>query len=297
MTNIIVPKKIIRNRFMDSTIWNGFPYKPDDIIIASYIKSGTTWLQQIISQLIFDGEENISVAQISPWLDLRFPDPKEKLSALEKQVHRRFIKTHLSADAIPFSKDAKYFYIARDARDVVWSMHNHFSKMTDSAYELFNSIEIDLPLLKRPPEIIKYYNEWIDGNGNPIWTYNDNILTWWDLKDEPNVKLLHYNNLQKNMEGQIRDIASFLEIPINENNWSYVVEHCTFDYMKKNAAKSVPLDGKLWKEGVKSFMYKGTNTRWKSELSIDDILKYESIMKKRLGEECANWMMTGYLEK
>ncbi|MFH1771031.1 MAG: sulfotransferase domain-containing protein [archaeon] len=290
--------RIVQNRFMDSTIWNDFSYKKGDIVIISYIRSGTTWLQQIVGQLVFDGKENLPIAEMSPWLDLRFPPPKEKLSALEKQVHRRFIKTHLPADAIPFSNDVKYLYIARDARDVAWSSHNSFSELTDETYELFNSVNIDLPLLEKPPESrVQFFNDWMKCNGHPYWAYDENILTWWNLKDEPNVKLLHYNNLQKNMEGQIRDIASFLEIPINENNWSYVVEHCTFDYMKRNAAKSIPLEGKLWKKGVKSFMYKGTNTRWKSELSIDDIMKYESTMKKRLGESCANWMMTGYLEE
>ncbi len=61
---------------MDSTVWNDLEFRDDDIVIATYAKSGNTWLQQIISQLIFVGAEGIGVTEMSPWVDLRVP-PKE----------------------------------------------------------------------------------------------------------------------------------------------------------------------------------------------------------------------------
>src|SRR3546814_18287102 len=84
-------------------------------------KSGTTWTQQIVGQLIFGGEPGVDVASISPWVDLRVPPREVKLPALEAQSHRRFLKTHLPVDALVFSPVAKYLYVARDGRDVVWS--------------------------------------------------------------------------------------------------------------------------------------------------------------------------------
>src|SRR3546814_8940526 len=91
-------------------------------------KSGTTWTQQIVGQLIFGGEPGVDVASISPWVDLRVPPREVKLPALEAQSHRRFLKTHLPVDALVFSPVAKYLYVARDGRDVVWSMYNHRSE-------------------------------------------------------------------------------------------------------------------------------------------------------------------------
>ena len=44
---------------------------------------------------------------------------------VEAQTHRRFLKTHLPVDALVFSEKAKYIYIGRDGRDVVWSLYNH----------------------------------------------------------------------------------------------------------------------------------------------------------------------------
>jgi hypothetical protein len=52
------PKKTIEmhNHHMNSEMWNDFAFRDDDIVIATYAKSGTTWLQQIVGQLVFNGE-------------------------------------------------------------------------------------------------------------------------------------------------------------------------------------------------------------------------------------------------
>ncbi len=98
----------IHNHHFDSTIWNEFRFRDDDIIIGTYAKSGTTWTQQIVSQLIFQGAEGLEVAEMSPWLDLRVPPKEVKLPAVEAQQHRRFLKTHLPVNALVFSPKAKY---------------------------------------------------------------------------------------------------------------------------------------------------------------------------------------------
>ena len=114
-----VKTREMHNHHFDSTIWNDFEFRDDDIVIGAYGKSGTTWVQQIVAQLLFDGAEGVEVAEISPWLDLRVPPKAEKLPAVEAQTHRRFIKTHLPVDALVFSPKARYIYVARDGRDVL----------------------------------------------------------------------------------------------------------------------------------------------------------------------------------
>src|SRR6476469_6242407 len=108
--NMTTPQKTreYQNHHFDSTIWNDFVFRDDDIVIATYAKSGTTWLQQIVSQLIFSGQEGLPVAEMSPWLDLRIPPKDVKLAAVNAQAHRRFLKTHLPVDALVFSRNAKY---------------------------------------------------------------------------------------------------------------------------------------------------------------------------------------------
>src|SRR3546814_1780983 len=93
------------NHHFDSTIWNDFRFRDDDIVIATYAKSGTTWVQQIVGQLIFEGCDDLPVVELSPWLDLRVPPKEVKLPEVEKQTHRRFLKTHLPVDALVFRSE------------------------------------------------------------------------------------------------------------------------------------------------------------------------------------------------
>lgn len=108
----------------------------------------------------------------------------------------------------------------------------------------------------------------------------------------PNVMLLHYAELKRDMPAQIRRIAEFLEITIDESKWLDILEHCSFDYMKKHAAKSAPLGGVFWEGGAQTFIHKGTNGRWKDILTEADIARYEATALQNLGSECANWLAT-----
>jgi aryl sulfotransferase len=80
-------------------------------------------MQQIVAQMLLGPDPELEVAEMSPWLDLRVPLKAVKLPVVEAQTHRRVLKTHLPLDALVFSPKAKYIYIGRDGRDVVWSMY------------------------------------------------------------------------------------------------------------------------------------------------------------------------------
>ena len=53
----------LHNHHMDSTIWNDFAFRDDDIIISTYGQSGTTWVQQIVGQRILAGAEAVPVPE------------------------------------------------------------------------------------------------------------------------------------------------------------------------------------------------------------------------------------------
>src|SRR5262245_5132269 len=119
------PPQIVRNHTLDSTRWFRFTSRPGDIMIATWAKSGTTWVQAIIAELLFKGCFEDSVNSISPWLENRCFPLEDMCQLLESQTHRRFLKTHLPATALPYREDMKYLFIGRDGRDAVWSWHNH----------------------------------------------------------------------------------------------------------------------------------------------------------------------------
>ena len=255
----------LHNHHFDSTVWNDFQFRDDDIVVASYAKAGTTWTQQIVGQLIFGGDPNIPVAELSPWIDLRVPPKHIKLPALEAQTHRRFLKTHLPVDALVFSEKAKYIYVARDARDVMWSMYNHHANANEKWYELLNDTpgRVGPPIEPPPADIRQYWRDWMEKDGYPFWSLWDNMRSWWAIRELPNVLFLHFNNLKQDMPGQIRRIAAFLNIKVDESRWPAILEYCSFDWMKRNAEKYAPLGGTIWEGGGGTFINKGVNGRWK----------------------------------
>lgn len=290
-----VKKRELLSNHFDSTIWNDFQFRDDDIIISTYAKSGTTWMQQIISQLIFDAPKDMEVAEMSPWLDLRVPPKEVKLPEVEKQQHRRFLKTHLPVDALVFSPKAKYVYIGRDGRDVLWSLYNHHSSANEVWYDVLNNTPglVGPPIGKPNDNILEYFREWLDKDGFPFWSFWENIKSWWAIKDLPNVYFIHFQKLKEDMPGEIKKLAAFLDIPINPDTWDALLEHCSFDYMKKNSVKTVPLGGILWDGGSDSFIFKGVNGRWKDMLPKEDSDRYEKMAIENLGPECAEWLKNG----
>jgi aryl sulfotransferase len=290
-----VKTREFHNHHFDSTIWNDFDFRDDDIVISTYAKFGTTWVQQIVSQLIFDGAEGLPVADMSPWLDLRVPPKEVKLPEVVAQEHRRFVKTHLPVDALVFSPKAKYLYIGRDGRDVAWSLYNHHLNANDLWYGALNDTpgRVGPPIAPSPESIVQYFEEWLARDGHPFWPFWENIRTWWEIRDLPNVMMLHFGDLKADMPGQIRRIAGFLDTPIDAAKWPAILEHCSFDYMKANATASVPLGGAFWDGGAQTFVHKGVNGRWADELSPEHSRVYEAKAVEMLAADCANWLAKG----
>ena len=120
--------RIYQNHHLDSTRWQRYQPRADDIVISTSYKSGTTWMQEIVRQLVFvNHETKPTMYDVSPWLDRNRRPLDEVLAELDAQTHRRFIKTHLALDGLPFFPQVKYIVVARDARDVAMSMWNHYS--------------------------------------------------------------------------------------------------------------------------------------------------------------------------
>ena len=143
----ITPKvtRIYQNHHMDSTRWQGYVPRPDDIVISTSIKSGTTWVQTIVRELIvhgLNGRASHTPEQIplpdngsSWWLEASFSREAEAMhTQLDAQKHRRFIKTHLPLDGLPYFPQVKYVVIGRDPRDVFMSLWNHYSNYQDDFY-------------------------------------------------------------------------------------------------------------------------------------------------------------------
>jgi len=100
--------------------------RPDDIVVCTPPKCGTTWMQTIIVSLLWpDGRAPDPVMVLSPWLEAEFYRFEELRARLDAQAHRHVIKSHTPADGIPIRDDASYIFVGRDGRDAFMSYCHH----------------------------------------------------------------------------------------------------------------------------------------------------------------------------
>jgi aryl sulfotransferase len=295
--------RVYQHHHVDSMRWDDFKPRNDDIIITTAYKAGTTWMQTIVGNLIFwDSKLPEPIRELSPWIDLRLIPKEEIDKKLEAQTHRRFVKTHLTLEAIPYFPEVKYIYVGRDGRDVFMSFWNHYKSYKPEFLYIVNNTpgRVGGPLLPCPEDIYELWRNWIskgwfewEEDGYPFGSIFQHVQTWWDFRHLPNILFVHFNDLLRNLEGEMRRVAEFLEIEVDESAWPSLIEEATFATMKKRAEDVSLMRDEIFTGGAQQFIYKGTNGRWRDVLNEDDVRLYEQVVEKRLSPECARWFEQG----
>lgn len=298
-------RHIYQNHHLDTKRWDGFEVRPDDIIISTSYKAGTTWMQTIVANLIYAGRDMPEPALVlSPWLDFRMSPLEEVMKQLSEDKERRFVKSHLPLDGLPYYEEAKYIMVGRDPRDVFMSLLNHWGSHTPEFYEIMNSIpdRVGGEFPHYSEDIHATWKNWItqgwfdwEADGFPYWSHLHHAKTFWEFKDLPNIELFHYADMLKDLEGQMRRCAAYLDIEIAEDLWPGVVDACTFATVKKDPSKVVaPIMEIAFKGGGDTFINKGTNGRWQGVLDESEIKLYEEAMARTLSPENAAWLESGW---
>lgn len=305
----MLPKTLHRyqNHHMDSLRWEPFVPRPDDIVVSTSLKSGTTLTQEIVRQLIFYGQEpaswqEIPLWQISPWLDTRTAPIEDVIARIEAQHHRRFIKTHLPLDGLIFYPQIKYIVVGRDPRDVFMSFWNHYSSYLPAAYDRYNLAPglVGEPLPQCPADIHKAWHDWItrgwfewEQEGYPFWGNMHHSQSWWNYRHLDNIHFAHYNDLLTDLPGEIRLIADFLQIAITDEGITALLPNLTLDAMRIQEGRINPRFEQVWQNGAQTFFFKATNGRWKEALSPDEVALYEKTAARVLTPECRAWLEQG----
>jgi aryl sulfotransferase len=285
--------------FFDSARWTRFETRPDDIIITTPYKAGTTWTQNIVLHLIFQDLHVRTINEHSIWLDMRFNDFEEVSARYAAQTHRRCIKSHLPADGLPHDPRMKYIFVGRDARDIFMSLWNFYINFKDHMFDPIDDPAVaDLP---RPPEdILTFWDQWInrgafepETDGYPFWSCLRQTQTWWDVRDRENLLFLHHGDMLRDLRGEIARIAAFLEIDVSDEMLDGITDLCTFSSMRRRAETIDASSEDTLKGGAKAFINKGTNGRWRGVLTPDRLARYEEVAKRVLSPDCKAWMENG----
>ena len=300
------PTKVYQNHHLDSSRWDTYEPRSDDVIITTAYKSGTTWTQDIFYELIHgDDAEPLPRKLANVWPDAVFlpvdkASLKQWLANLPKQ---RYIKSHLPLDGLPYFPEVKYVVVCRDPRDVFMSFYNHFSRYTDEFYDNLNHPDklVGEPLPRCPEDIREAWKPWIsegwfpwESEGFPFWSNLHHTQTYWDYKHLPNIKFMHYNDMLDDLEGAVRELAGFANIEVDNDKVNRVVNATTFETARERAiSEQDTSQPQTFKGGVGSFYFKGSNGRWRDVLTEEDLKLYDQAMNRVLSPDCAAFLENG----
>lgn len=298
-----LPTRRYQVQAWDSARWEGFEFRDDDILICTPYKSGTTWMQMIVASLIFGTSEFYApMAEISPWMELRTGPVAETHALYAAQTHRRFIKTHSALDGLPWRPEARYIVVGRDPRDVFLSMFAQISNTRPDATALFMEERRAAGEVREPPpddpnDMVETWLtegtfEW-ERDGAPYWSIFNVIETFWAHRDQPNMLLAHYGDMKRDLEGEMRRVARFLEIDVEDAVWPDLVRGAGFEAMRANADRLAPnSDHAMWKDN-KAFFRSGASGGWRDVLTPENQRLFEETMARNYPDDMIAWMKHG----
>ena len=289
----------------DSDRWNRFTLRPDDVVISTPSKCGTTWLQTIVGMLLHGRVDlGAPISTISPWLDMLVRSEDEVFGLLERQEHRRFIKTHTPLDGIPWVDSVTYLVAMRHPLDVALSVRDHGTNM-DKERAVGLRIAAagephEAPRPDRPEDIGDYLRWFIDSDEPPsgsgphgLADYCQQLLTYWDARNRPNVHLFHYADLWADRDTEMRGVAQALGVAVDEATWPDVVAAAGLQSMRERAAVTAPeAHLGLW-QSDRDFFRQGGRRAWADHLTSEEIAHFHQRMEELAGHDAAAWAEQG----
>ena len=274
----------------DNARWQGFEPREGDIFVCTPPKCGTTWTQTIVVNLLFpNGDAPGSVMQLSPWIEAKYMPAEAVHAMLAAQTHRRVMKTHTPADGIPWYPQARYLFVCRDGRDAFMSLVNHVERLRHVDAINAQAVQDGVPPLPDfDGDLHKFFDVWMDQTE----LFFDITSSYWQRNGQSNLLFVHFDDLKKDLGGEMRRIAEFLDIEVSPDRWLEVIERCTFESMRGDEAMVGDMS-EGFEGGTKGFLHKGTNGRWRDILNHEEVSRYELRLREEMPEVAADWVTNG----
>ncbi|XP_029462918.1 sulfotransferase 1C4-like isoform X2 [Rhinatrema bivittatum] len=181
-------------------IWN-FQARPDDILISTYPKAGTSWMQEIVDMIQNDGDTKKCQRAPSydrvPFIDLFVPLPlKSGLDKAEEMASPRILKTHFPFQLLPpsfWEQNCKIIYFARNAKDNMVS-YFHFQRMNQG--------------LPDPGTWSEYFEVFLTGEV-PWGPWHDHVKGWWEARERQRILYIFFENMKEGLLGTGRRISQW----------------------------------------------------------------------------------------
>jgi hypothetical protein len=251
-------------------------------------------MQMICALLVFGTPELPEpLGRLSPWLDHLVAPRAAVLERLEQQEWRRIIKTHTPLDGIPIDPRADYIVVVRHPLDMAVSLYHQGDNIDRRRLaELTGASE---PSSGPRRSAHDWLVEWIAAEADPrtemdslagvLWHLSDA----WRRRDEPNVTLVHYDDLSEDLAGQMRRLADRLGVAIDQATWPSLVRAATFEQMRANASQLLPNASGILKD-EKAFFRRGHSGAGRELLSEDELRAYERRVSTLAAPDLLTWL-------
>ncbi len=215
--------------FVKKNPFRGYVPGPQDVFVMTYAKSGTNWMMQIVHQLIHHGEGEFDhIHSVVPWPDAKlaggvmmgdYAIPLEQATGWRTAPERkRVIKTHFNWELLPYSQDARYIAVIRDPKDVFVS-----------AYFFIR----DSGMGPAMPSVDTMYRLFLKDKFLLGGSWPGNAAGYWSQRHKPNVLVVSFASMKRDLEGMVRRVAAFLDIRVPDEVIRVVCEKASFEYMKR----------------------------------------------------------------
>lgn len=255
-----------------------FQARPDDILVATFPKAGTTWVSYILDLLYFgntcqERQATVPLHHRVPFLEISIPaefgpySGKDQVDSLPTTP--RLIKTHLPVQLIPKSfweQNCRIVYVARNAKDNVVS-YFHFNRM--------NGVQPE------PGTWNTFLQSFLEGNV-VFGLWHDHVNGWWEKKETySKLHFMFYEDMVEDTGREIDKLCSFLGFSPTPEDREKVITGVSFDSMKKNDmtnySTAVGLDHK-----VSPFMRKGKVGDWKNHFTVAQNEMFDEHYKQKM---------------
>lgn len=222
--------------------------RPNDVFVVTQMKSGTTWMQHLVYQVLNRGhgdlaEKEEALYAISPWLEGVKSIPMAGAEVVGDEHPSRIIKTHFPADVCPFSPDARYVYVVRHPVSC-------FASCVDFISENLGAFAPDLDAVV----------EWYCSDRGMWWgDWPRHVEGWWSMaRDHGNVFFVRFEDMKQDLSAVALRLSDFLGMaPLNVDELGEITRKCGFAYMRDHATSFemqpphlLAIDAELLKKGT-----------------------------------------------
>ncbi|KAK9503869.1 hypothetical protein O3M35_010337 [Rhynocoris fuscipes] len=226
-----------------------FEPRKDDVWVMTYPRSGTTWMQELLwlvnNDLDYETAAKIPLIERFPFFEFNMifgekfmngvaelnghdPEVLEEIKILRTPGYisapnmksPRHIKTHLPPSLVPpkLIDTCKVVYVARNPFDVAASFYHHNKLFL--AHDFQGDFEKYWDLFEK--DLLIY---------SPYW---EHIKEGWEKRNHPNFLFLFYEDLLRDLPGNLKKISSFLNKSMNDEQIKRLTEHLQIDNFRKN---------------------------------------------------------------